>query len=477
MKLKKWKLFCGAVLVLIGVALLLKYKVASTPKSIIVVTIDTLRADRLESYGYSVNTSPNMKLLAERGVQFEWAFSTSNITAPSHASIMTGMYPRNHSIGTANLPVLDDSFYTLAEAFSAKGYQTAAVVSNAVLSRGLGLAQGFDIYDDDFTDREEVRGYAERKSANALKRAKEIVDGFSKDRPFFLWIHFQDPHGPYETNPEEIGLTTQPELTPEILPIGKDHTGYKSIPVYQVLSEIRDAQIYRQRYDAEIKTVDLALGKFIEILDGRNFFDSGYLFLTSDHGETLGENDFYFSHGNSPLPDQTRVPFIIVGPYIPRSKITKPISNASIFPTALELVNLPVIESGPEIVSVKNLITGNENAAANLPDVYVETSDTVSVVKEEGMLSMARVPNQADDYWAKANVSAGGGPILKIDPEKELSFNTTKLKPEIIEQMRQSLSKFQKEAPQKKSRSQKSANELYQSEEMIKKLRTLGYIN
>src|SRR5512140_3023657 len=268
-------------------------------ESVILITVDTLRADHLSCYGYPIRTSPHLDALASGGALFANAFSASSTTASSHVSILTGLYPSAHSVGAYNFGVLSPETVTLAEILKKHGYKTWAIVSNPTLDRSLGLDQGFDRYDDDLQQQETNRGLWEQTADTAVDKALHGLEAIGPD-PFFLWLHIQDPHGPYSP-PEQLikpgeGAYPGPDLE---LPAGTDHSGYGAIPQYQIYGDIRSRKDYIRRYDCEIAFADRELDRLFKYLGTRPRYSRTLLVLTADHGESMGEDGFYFSHSHS----------------------------------------------------------------------------------------------------------------------------------------------------------------------------------
>ena len=167
----------------------------SSRPDILLITIDTLRADWIHAYGFEGETTPRIDALAERGVLFEKAIAAASLTAPAHASIMTSRYAREHSIGTLNGETRLVGGETLAERFQSEGYETAAFVSNVVLRRRSGLDRGFQTYDDELVDSEINRAaYFERVAALTAERAMNWLASREPGQPVFVWLHLQDPH-------------------------------------------------------------------------------------------------------------------------------------------------------------------------------------------------------------------------------------------------------------------------------------------
>jgi len=325
-------------------------------RSAILITIDTLRADHLSSYGYWRETSPALDRFFERGARFEYAFSTSPKTAPSHVSILTGLYPDFTSVGTENRKYdLLEETTTLAELCQRAGMKTAAIVSNFVLDGGLGLSQGFDSYDDRMEDRERNRDLPEQIAENTLRKALAKLDELQGES-FFLWVHFQDPHGPYD--PPEPWETKFPDgdrngNPGETLRAGFAQDGLGSIPKYQIYDEERRVDQYVRRYDGEIAYLDSRLAELFARLDASGLLASTLVVVTADHGEAMGEDSYYFAHGQSLATDQTRVPLAFVGPQVVPSQVLRfPVSNITIFATilnALGLADSPTVEQSESL--------------------------------------------------------------------------------------------------------------------------------
>jgi arylsulfatase A-like enzyme len=230
----RWVLLAGLVALGCG------EPVPARRPDVLLVVIDTLRADYLGTYGFPLPTSPNLDRFADQAVVFERAIAASANTVPSHASLMTSRYVRQHSVGWVNGTTRLEGAVTLAERFHEAGYETGAFVSNFVLRRASGLDAGFDVYDDAFSSAEPNRpDYYERDAAATTARALAWLSERGAE-PLFLFVHYQDPHGPY--------------LPPaEWLPFG---VGYVELP----------GQV---RVEARIKTEDvdkLAIGMDLELV-------------------------------------------------------------------------------------------------------------------------------------------------------------------------------------------------------------------
>jgi arylsulfatase A-like enzyme len=165
--------------------------------SVLLVTLDTTRADALSCYGERAGTTPEIDALAREGVLYERAFTSAPITLTAHASMLTGLAPPRHGLRDNGLAALDPAAHTLAEAARAAGIQTAAFVGAIVLDRALGLDQGFDVYDGPPARRSASGHPAERPARAVIDAALAWLDGRDRARPFLLWVHLYDAHHPY----------------------------------------------------------------------------------------------------------------------------------------------------------------------------------------------------------------------------------------------------------------------------------------
>ena len=272
------------------------------PFNVIVVTIDTLRADRLKCYGYSKIETPNLDRLANRGVLFENAVAQVPITPPSHASIFTGTYPTVHQVRNVGGFSLDASHPTLAKILQQKGWQTAAILGSAVLARTTGLNQGFQTYDDNMHGTEIGGNSPQRRAGEVVDRAIRWLEQQSDGKPFLLWVHLYDPHSPYE-------------------------------PPSPFKEEYAD-----RPYDGEIAYTDKELGRFLEAVERKSPPERTLLTVISDHGEGLSEHGEY-SHGVFIYDSTIRIPWILVGPGVPVGvRIKEQVRTIDLLPTLLALL-------------------------------------------------------------------------------------------------------------------------------------------
>ena len=316
----------------------------SAQPDVLLVVVDTLRADRLGAYGFSAPVSPNVDALAARGVVFERAIAASTKTAPSVSSLLTSRWVGRHSVGALNGTTRLDGQETLAQRLHPVGYATAAFIGNMVLKRRIGLDAGFDVYDDELPTREANRPeFFERPAGPTTERALAWLGGQPGDRPVFLWVHYQDPHGPY-TPPPPFDASF-PELVradEEPLPLLPDDSGRGGIPAYQRFSEERRPSEYLRRYAGEVAAFDAALGRLLAAFEQRR--RPRVIVVTADHGESFGEDAHWFVHGHASTPDLARIPLVLVAPGLAAGRRNEVVHHVDVAPTVLELVGAPPLE-------------------------------------------------------------------------------------------------------------------------------------
>jgi arylsulfatase A-like enzyme/predicted Zn-dependent protease len=294
--------------------------------NVVLVTIDTLRADRLGAYGNGSGLTPNLDELARSGVVFENASAVAPLTLPSHASILTGTYPLHHGIRDNGGFHLGPENVTLAEILEARGYRTGAFVGAFVLDSRWGLDQGFERYFDDFdfASFEDVSlGAVSRPGDEVLEESLRWMSE-AKKGPFFAWLHFYDPHAPYEPNE----------------PHRSRHAGER----YGL-------------YDGEVAQVDELVGKLLDWLSGESLSATTLVAVMADHGEALEEHG-ELDHGFFIYDATMKVPFIIEGPSLPGGvRVEAQVRAIDFMPTVLDLVGIPA-PPGVQGVSLVPLARG-----------------------------------------------------------------------------------------------------------------------
>ena len=276
--------------------------------NVVLITIDTLRANRLGVYGYAKDTSPNLDRFARQSIVFRKAYAHSPATAPSLGSLMTSQYPHEIRLYT-NANRLQPEAVTLAEILHQNGFHTGAVVSNPVLGRDSGFDQGFEDYDHrlDLSHGDNIY----RIAPNTTEAALTWLKTYHRSR-FFLWIHYMDPHGPYRP-PSPFDSMFVPAEPSRSTPLKVNDTfdGKGGIPGYQVLGDHRDPEYYRAQYDGEIRFLDQSLGALFDGIRDLGLMGNTLLIVAADHGEGLGEHDYFFDHTDFVYEELLRVPLIL----------------------------------------------------------------------------------------------------------------------------------------------------------------------
>lgn len=299
-------------------------------KNVLLITIDTLRADRLAAYG-GHGLTPALDDLAARGAVFTRAYTHAPMTLPAHVSLLTGLTPRRHGV-LDNGYRLSSAYPTLASRLREAGYRTGAFVGAFVLDARFGLNQGFDVYDDRYGPARN-RGdfhFVERRANSVLDAAQSWILG-SAATPWFAWVHLFDPHAPYDA-PER--LVSDP-------------------------------------YDNEVAFTDAALARFLRALDARGRLTDAVVIVTADHGESLGDHG-ETTHGLFAYEATLRVPLLIVAPRLHHGTYAdRPVVHSDVMPTLLDLLGHPS-PAGLDGLSLRATLNGETEVERSL---YFEALD------------------------------------------------------------------------------------------------------
>ena len=323
-----------------GVAILAYWLFSDSPPrppNLIIITVDTLRQDHLGCYGSDTKTTALDKLAAE-GFRFRDSITVAPTTLPSHTSLFTGLYPARHGVRLNGKFQVPAEVQTLAEVLRAHDYQTAAFVGSAVLSKHYALDQGFQTYNDD-VGSDVNSAQAQRRGADVSLAAIDWLEGVKV--PFFLWVHYFDPHGPYDPPPPYDSDYYKGD------PRNSKHTSMDGISVvyYQNLDGITDIRYPLAQYKGEVTYTDNAIGQLLEAADRRGLRDNTLVLMTADHGESLGENNYYFDHGETLHDTSMRVPLIIRAPWLEGTRVVEgPVSLVDVYPTVLDILDIEVPE-------------------------------------------------------------------------------------------------------------------------------------
>jgi len=315
------------------------------PRHLVLVTVDTLRADHLGSYAGEPGLTPALDALAGESQRFASAYAPAPFTLPSVAAMLTGRYPDESGV-IGNRGRLPEGLPTLASFLARHGFRTGAVVSNPVLDVASGLDAGFERYDVDLPDREATRQRRERIAPKTTDAALAVLDVLLAPPAarIFLWVHYQDPHGPY-TPPAELRdrYLERERLRPggeRSLPVSADWRGLGAIPLYQYLRPFHQVAFYRAGYAGEVSYVDAEVGRLREGLAERGVLGRAVLIFAADHGEALGERDYWFAHGEYLDEVALRVPLLVRTPGGDAAQREGVASLVDVLPTASALLGL-----------------------------------------------------------------------------------------------------------------------------------------
>ncbi|HEY2252377.1 MAG TPA: sulfatase-like hydrolase/transferase [Planctomycetaceae bacterium] len=301
-----WLAACGLATLAIGLVGWRAFVVGRRP-NVLLITLDTTRADRLGCYGYAPALTPTLDALAAKGVLFERAYTPAPLTLPSHASMMTGLYPPEHGLLTNGRGRLDENISTLAEIFRDAGYDTAAFIGSFVLHSKFGLERGFRQYDDDMTNTDPTEDGLHRQRDGVW-----VVDSAlawltrRRQKPFFCWVHLYDAHAPYLAHLDEFG-----------------------------------DRFDDRPYDGGIAYVDLQVARLVKHLQANRLEEQTLIVVAGDHGESLGEHDER-EHGLTLYNSVVHVPWIWAGRGVSPAgrRVPQVVSLVDLRPTLLESVGL-----------------------------------------------------------------------------------------------------------------------------------------
>ncbi|NUM53233.1 MAG: sulfatase-like hydrolase/transferase [Candidatus Hydrogenedentes bacterium] len=329
-------------------------------KNILLITIDTIRADRMTSYGAPRDTTPNIDAIAKEGMVFENAFAQRNSTWPSLATIMTSLYPIQHGVRSNGLKI-GNEFLTLAEYLSQNGYLCAAVYANATAQNWEGFQFRYPC-DHDPVD--------ERATHSAVKWLEEY-----KDYKFFMWVHYLAPHADYEP-PQEYRKWVDANYAG---PVDGSKASVTNLTLKRFDVTDADVQQVLNLYDGELLYVDNEVKQIIDALKSHGLYDKTLVMISADHGEELNDHHGYFGHGASVYDGVLRVPLIVRLPgVVPAGKRDATlVQHLTIAPTICEAVGLPV----PEPFVGKSLMPLFKGEEADYGPVFAEMKDEILTVR------------------------------------------------------------------------------------------------
>lgn len=452
--------------------------------NIILIVVDALRPDHLSINGYNRNTSPNIDKFAKEGTIFLNAYASLPNSDPSVTSILTGMYPHSHGVRMLFNNKLKPSISTLPGILKSHGYKTAYMKCGSTYK--FGLESGFDEYDLlGWKIKNKIkRGvYKILHQQNYLDVTQQYTDLAIKwikknaSKNFFLFIHYINLHWPYKSpkpfdhmfDADYKGKHLFNTLVEENkISRGEMIFGLKKLPKEEVEHAIA-------HYDGGLKYIDFNIGKLLNFLKDKDLDDKTLIVITSDHGESFGEHEYYFQHGSHLYEDGIKVPIIFNNPaIIPKGKKIKDmVQNLDIMPTALNLLNIPLIDN-LDGVNMLPLIEGKKDKARDF--VFAESVENYWKENKrmffEGVEGKWRamifndwkiilIPNPKDNIYELYN--------LKDDPQEK--NNLIDKEKEIASKMKKRLLEFLKEQS-----IEGEANLSDLTERSKKLLKDLGYI-
>ena len=307
---------------------------ARPARGVVLISIDTLRADHVGTVRAGIPLTPSIDGLARDGIRFTDALANCTVTRSSHASMLTGLYPWRHGIPD-NSGALKPGVVTLAGALAGRGVATGAVVSSFPMRE---LARGFSTFHQAFDHTTANRDEPVASPAAATEVALGWLRDHGRER-YFLFVHYFPPHGPYNA-PERFRLPELEAPSGRLLPVSRVSYEHGAIPAYQRLGEERDPAVYRARYAARVRFVDQHVGRLLDGLRALGLYDEAAILLTSDHGESLGERGWWFCHGNLTYREQSAVPLVLKLPGGARARtvVDTPVQGVDLFPTVLALL-------------------------------------------------------------------------------------------------------------------------------------------
>ncbi len=420
----------------LSAALLVALASITAPPNVILLSVDTLRADYLGCYGHPYPSSPNIDRFAKEGLLFEDCVCEVPLTNPSFSAMFTSRYPR--MLGTTKNGLrLPEDLPVMTEIFKAAGYYTACVQSNWTLKRKLSrLDRGFDVYRDDFNKKRWGVMKGERDGENVTDVALELLRDRDPSKPFFFWIHYSDPHAPYDYHKEFNPEGKRPSLLDAVGRI-------------------------RLKYDSEVAFTDSQIGRLL----AQASLDNTIVLFTADHGESLYENS-YLGHGRRIYQTNLHVPLILHGPGIAPGRSSTPACILDIAPTLLALAGLKPAEG----MLGRNLrIDDGREVHTRFVETYGGAVPKLPWAK--ALLAHRRPMRQGVIHDGWKLILGGDGPELfnlREDPLDQR--NRAAQETGLVKDLTQLLDTWNKQCPKRKA---KEANLTDEDQEA---LRSLGYL-
>jgi arylsulfatase A-like enzyme len=437
------------------------------PANLLLIVVDTLRHDHVGTYGHGRPTTPYLDALAGDGVTFENAYAPSSWTLPSVVSIHTGLYPGSHRVLDPGRRLSLDA-RTLAETLKEAGWRTAAMVTNRLLARPLLLDQGFDVYLDS-----EARPAGYVSSAGVSDQAIATIAEFTvgdDPAPFFLYVHYFDPHAPYERHPG-YGFSAESA--------GRLVGGEPVNDLREMLDTLtaEEVEFIRDCYDEEIRWTDRGIGRILAELRERGLDGNTVVVVTSDHGEEFLAHG-WIGHTRTLYDEVVRVPLIVRDPRAPgrgRRLVERLVSLVAIPPTVLELLGVPGPEDAYQDVSFADAVrdagragsgraASGENAFLEVDYVPLNPRNEIRLTFKKGIV--------VDGFKAIRDDSTGAFEVYDLETDGNEIRNLAGARPELAAKLGESL-----DASIRESRSRPlDSSRIEMTPEALEQLRALGYV-
>ncbi len=450
----------AVVVTLAGLAVLLvQSRGPSPPPDIVLLVVDTLRADHLGCLGYPRDTSPNVDRLAADGVLFTNAISQAPWTLPSVASLLTSQYPS--VLGIRGAPtVIRPGFRFLAHELKEQGYQTHGIVSHDMVSSRLGFAAGFDVYDESH-----VLGHSGSSAAAVTDSAVAFLKR-DHDRPFFLFVHYFDPHYDYL-------LHEQYDYFPDYA--GSIASGESILSLWAKRHAMSAADIayLNALYDSEVAFTDQHIGRLLDTLRGAGLYDDALIVLTADHGEELMERG-WIGHTITLFQELIRVPLMVKLPGGSAGVVEAPVGLVDVMPTILRsaglvvpegLEGLPLVVEAPQEIASRPVFSETFNPQVHrLEPVTPVALSCIVLGRDKVIVDLVRGRFRAYDLRHDAGERAD----LSRSP-----YETPETLLRLLREWRIAVDDKAKQAP---AAHQGAAQQEVFSPEQVERLKALGYL-
>jgi arylsulfatase A-like enzyme len=456
---------------------------AAARPNVLLITVDTLRADHLSSWGYGRETSPTIDRLAAEGVRFASAWAQWPKTGPSFASLFSATYPKdNGNVRQVGIP-LSCRLTLLAEVLRRSGYATRAVVANGALAREYRFDQGFDDYLEVWKGVDELSRIDKTRATRVTDLALASAGSLPADRPWFLWVHYIDPHAPYAP-PAPYAERFQGDAAfgdggRELRVFPRRRQEMAGVGRGQILDGQTRLGFYVARYDAEIAYADAEIGRLLAGLGAAGRLDDTVTAFTSDHGESLGEHEYYFNHGRFAFETCLHVPLVVHWPgrLAPRVDAA-PAALVDLAPTLLDLAGVPL--DGGRWAQGRSLRERLEGRAPEAPAPVFAEGGTASERQwlktvRDGRWKFVHAPLEGEQRWIAGRGRAFVLYDLEADPGE--TTDVAAAHPEVAERLKRELWRWWN-APRHacETDAETCADDRPVEDETTRQLEALGYL-